>query len=100
MWMYPGPSYPIRSLFLGSIKILAQARSFLRGGIISLSVSLLELTFACLCQFLLLQLIHILMQGLGCAPSAPRGVTLPEVEARWEANRAENERQQARRQRR
>jgi hypothetical protein len=38
------------------------------------------------------------MQGLGYAHSALRGVTLPEDVVRQESNRADNERQQARRQ--
>jgi hypothetical protein len=38
------------------------------------------------------------MQGFGYARSAPSGVTLPEDVVSWEANRADNERQQARRQ--
>jgi hypothetical protein len=40
------------------------------------------------------------MQDLRYSCNAPRGVTLPEDAARWETNRAENERQQAQRQRR
>jgi hypothetical protein len=56
-------------------------------------VSLVELTFICLCQFLFFQCIHILIQGLAYARNAPRGGggTIPEDAARWEAKNINNE---------
>jgi hypothetical protein len=63
-------------------------------------VSLLELTFVCLCQLLFFHRIRVLMQDVGYACSALWGVTLPDDAVRREANRANNEQQWAQRQRR
>jgi hypothetical protein len=71
MWIYLGPSYPDHSIYaeLDSAEINTQIRGILvhgvdedlgpssvplRDGVVSPWVSLLELTFICLCPFLLL----------------------------------------------
>jgi hypothetical protein len=117
MWVYQGPSCPDRpfSAELDGTEVNTQIRGVLahgadlnsgsspvpiRDGVNSPWVSLLDLTFVCLCQFLFFQHICILRQDLGYAHSALRGVTLPEDAVRQEANHANNEHQQARRQRR
>jgi hypothetical protein len=81
MWMYPGPSCPDRpfSTELDDMEINTQIRGILHGanqncgpgpvhlreGVDSPWVSLIEITFVCLCQFLFFQHICILMQSLG-----------------------------------
>jgi hypothetical protein len=90
MWMYPGPSCPDRPfsteldgtedntriqgvLACGANLIFVSSLVPLREGVHNPWVSLLELTFICLCQILFFQRIRIPMQNLGYAHSDLRG---------------------------
>jgi hypothetical protein len=105
MWMYPGPSYPDHpfSVELDGTEVNTQIQGIvahgadpifgsspipLREGVNSPWLSLLELTFICLCQFLFFQRIHVLMQDLGYTCSAPQELMVPEDAARREAAQA------------
>jgi hypothetical protein len=118
MWTYLGPSCPARSfstdldnaeidIRIRRILALRENRNYgpssipLRERIVISKVSPLELASA---RFVPISAFPNVCcayaQGLGCVHSDPWGVTLPEDVVRREANRADNERQRARKQRR
>jgi hypothetical protein len=118
MWMYPGPGCSDRSfstkldnaeIYTQVWRILALGAHWnsgpspipLREGVTRPWVSPLKLASARLCQFLPF-LLHLLLLCAGSWVHAQRpvGVILPEDSARQEANRANNERWHARKQRR
>jgi hypothetical protein len=94
MWMYPGPSCPNRPFpeKLGDMEINTQIRRVLsHGANLNLDAGPAPLREG-VDNTWISQCIHVLLQGLGCAHSAPRGITLPKDAVRWEANCAYNER--------